>query len=571
MITLIAAVSENNALGKDNQLLWHLPDDFKRFKNITSGHHIIMGRKTFESFPKPLPNRTHVIITRQKDYQPEACLIVDSLEKAISVCPKNEELFIIGGGEIYNQSIEMADKLFANTGLRKHTQKLFYDKFAAALAKEKPYGYVKDAQGSLKNALEPDVLDSVIRSAASDMISDRAVLSKMSPIDKDILRKKFLNWESKKDTPLTDSLKQVIFGLEKREMGGPVNSGQPYIVGEKGPELFVPRNSGGIVPNNKYGVAQGYNMGGMIKMMLMSLIGMQGGMALGNMSGLPGGGMIGSMLGSMLGMGGAGRSKDLQDGIEMPVKAQSKLARPMFSVAKGTDGKILSNYGAGLEKLSASKNVFAKTAVFAAKSLTRLNLLIGAGAAALYLAKNRYDAHKESMRLNALGYGMTSEAAEKAGLKFTNFNDKIKEAIGHAEALRERNKLLYESMNGSGTPLNITIEQYKKLKKEVKDNYQDQVLLLITSDMNPYVTPAHRTKILLDLHNLLLELAQAPRRDHHDEVRRELRLAPSPHGEALVRESRFLLLILLRLSRVILASFYMLRLLHLPKKFFDKP
>ena len=111
MITLIAAVSENNALGKDNQLLWHLPDDFKRFKNITSGHHIIMGRKTFESFPKPLPNRTHVIITRQKDYQSEGCLIVDSFAKAISVCPKDEELFIIGGGEIYNQSIEMADKL----------------------------------------------------------------------------------------------------------------------------------------------------------------------------------------------------------------------------------------------------------------------------------------------------------------------------------------------------------------------------------------------------------------------------------------------------------------------------
>jgi dihydrofolate reductase len=111
MITLIAAVSENNALGKDNQLLWHLPDDFKRFKNITSGHHIITGRKTFESFPKPLPNRIHVIITRQKDYQPEGCLIVDSFAKAISVCPKDEELFIIGGGEIYKQSIEMADKL----------------------------------------------------------------------------------------------------------------------------------------------------------------------------------------------------------------------------------------------------------------------------------------------------------------------------------------------------------------------------------------------------------------------------------------------------------------------------
>jgi dihydrofolate reductase len=111
MITLIAAVAENNALGKGNQLLWHLPDDFKRFKNVTSGHYIIMGRKTFESFPKPLPNRTHVIITRQKKYTAENCIVVDSLQKAISVCPKDEEIFIIGGGEIYTQSIEIADKL----------------------------------------------------------------------------------------------------------------------------------------------------------------------------------------------------------------------------------------------------------------------------------------------------------------------------------------------------------------------------------------------------------------------------------------------------------------------------
>ena len=67
MLTIIATVSENNALGKDNDLVWHLPDDFKRFKGLTAGHCIIMGRKTFESFPKPLPNRTHVIMTRQKD------------------------------------------------------------------------------------------------------------------------------------------------------------------------------------------------------------------------------------------------------------------------------------------------------------------------------------------------------------------------------------------------------------------------------------------------------------------------------------------------------------------------
>lgn len=111
MITMVAATAENNALGKNNDLLWHLPDDFKRFKQITSGHYIIMGRKTFESFPKPLPNRTHVIITRQKNYNPEGCIIVDSIEKAIEVCPKDQDVFIIGGGEIYNLAMDFADTI----------------------------------------------------------------------------------------------------------------------------------------------------------------------------------------------------------------------------------------------------------------------------------------------------------------------------------------------------------------------------------------------------------------------------------------------------------------------------
>ena len=111
MTILIAAVAENYALGKNNDLLWHLPNDFKRFKEITSGHHIIMGRKTFESFPKPLPNRTHVIITRQQDFKHEGCIVVSDIEKAIAACPKNEDLYIIGGGEIYSQSIHFADQL----------------------------------------------------------------------------------------------------------------------------------------------------------------------------------------------------------------------------------------------------------------------------------------------------------------------------------------------------------------------------------------------------------------------------------------------------------------------------
>ncbi len=108
MITLIAAAAENNALGKDNDLVWHLPDDFKRFKRLTTGHHIIMGRKTFESFPKPLPNRTHLVITRQKDYNPEGVIVVHRLEDALAYAHDDDNAYVIGGGEIYNMAIDTA-------------------------------------------------------------------------------------------------------------------------------------------------------------------------------------------------------------------------------------------------------------------------------------------------------------------------------------------------------------------------------------------------------------------------------------------------------------------------------
>lgn len=109
MIIMIAAVAENNALGKNNELVWHLPNDFKRFKSLTTGHHIIMGRKTFESFPKPLPDRVHIVITRQENYKREGCIVVDSIEKAIALCPENDDSYVIGGGEIYNLALPFTD------------------------------------------------------------------------------------------------------------------------------------------------------------------------------------------------------------------------------------------------------------------------------------------------------------------------------------------------------------------------------------------------------------------------------------------------------------------------------
>ena len=108
---MIAAAAENNALGKDGKIVWHLPNDYKRFRRLTTGHHIIMGRKTYESLQKPLPNRKHVIITRQKDYKAEDCIVVDTMQKALDACPKEEDSFIIGGGEIYTIGISYSDKI----------------------------------------------------------------------------------------------------------------------------------------------------------------------------------------------------------------------------------------------------------------------------------------------------------------------------------------------------------------------------------------------------------------------------------------------------------------------------
>ena len=112
-LVMIAAAGSNNELGKDNALLWHLPDDFKRFKRLTTGHAMIMGRKTFESFPKPLVNRKHIIITRNKSYTVDHpdCVVVHSLEEAIAALPNDEVSFIIGGGEIYRQAMPYCDRI----------------------------------------------------------------------------------------------------------------------------------------------------------------------------------------------------------------------------------------------------------------------------------------------------------------------------------------------------------------------------------------------------------------------------------------------------------------------------
>lgn len=117
IISLIAALTENRVIGKSNDLPWHLPDDMKYFMQTTLGHHVIMGRKNYESIPvkfRPLANRTNIVVTRQDDYNAPGCLVVNSIPAGIDIAIDNHEseVFIIGGAEIYMQSLAFANRLY---------------------------------------------------------------------------------------------------------------------------------------------------------------------------------------------------------------------------------------------------------------------------------------------------------------------------------------------------------------------------------------------------------------------------------------------------------------------------
>ena len=110
-LTIIAAASTNNVIGFNNKLIWNIPNDLKRFKELTLGHSIIMGRKTFESLPNPLPKRRNIIVTKNKDYSQNGIEVTSNIEDAIDLCKSDSQPFIIGGGEIYSQTIEIVDKI----------------------------------------------------------------------------------------------------------------------------------------------------------------------------------------------------------------------------------------------------------------------------------------------------------------------------------------------------------------------------------------------------------------------------------------------------------------------------
>src|SRR3989344_7558281 len=111
-ISLIAALSENRVIGKDNKLPWHITEDMKRFRDLTTGHTVIMGRKTFDSIGRPLPRRTNVVITRDPEWKAAGVIVCHCLDEAIKVGYSDQELFVIGGGQIYEQAMPIADRLY---------------------------------------------------------------------------------------------------------------------------------------------------------------------------------------------------------------------------------------------------------------------------------------------------------------------------------------------------------------------------------------------------------------------------------------------------------------------------
>ena len=136
IVSIVVAIAENNAIGKDNQLLWHLPADLKHFKQVTTGHTIIMGRKTYDSIGKPLPNRRNIVITRSSGLQIPGVEVTDSVAAALALCTNEEEVFIIGGAEIYKSTMGLTDRIYLTRVHQSYEADAFFPEIDLAQWKE---------------------------------------------------------------------------------------------------------------------------------------------------------------------------------------------------------------------------------------------------------------------------------------------------------------------------------------------------------------------------------------------------------------------------------------------------
>lgn len=129
MLSIIVAIDENNAIGKDNKLPWHIAEDLKHFKLTTKGHPVIMGRKTFESVGRPLSGRTNIIISRNPQFTAEGCTVVTSLDEAIAVAGQIDDIqFVIGGASVYREAIRIADTIYLTVVHSKYEADTFFPK-----------------------------------------------------------------------------------------------------------------------------------------------------------------------------------------------------------------------------------------------------------------------------------------------------------------------------------------------------------------------------------------------------------------------------------------------------------
>ena len=265
-------------------------------------------------------------------------------------------------------------------------------------------------------------------------------------------------------------LETVVDGA--RAMGGPVKGGRPYLVGENGPELFVPRNSGGIIPGYNRGGLVGGMGGGMIGQLLMGMLGSQGGQMLGQRvageSGAMAGNMLGFMLPSML-MGGMGRGPSVGQRLGTSPDPIGPMRESVLANTKL--GTSLGNTAVAGNRVTSS---LAKLALGA----TRLNLGLAAVTTAAVIGYKEFKKYREEIALNQASYGLTADSAAKLKVSFTDYNMKIKETIQTTKAMVENNRLLFESMASAGTPFKMTIEQYKEMKKEVKATMQEQIKMI---------------------------------------------------------------------------------------------
>ena len=150
MISIIVAISRNNVIGKDAEIPWKIPGEQKRFKELTIGKTVIMGRKTFESIGKPLPNRKTIIVTRNKDYHYEKCLVANSLQQALDLCSNDDEIFIAGGGQIYKEVLPRTDRIYltivekdieGNIYFPEIDEKNFKETYSEKMSGKIPYTY----------------------------------------------------------------------------------------------------------------------------------------------------------------------------------------------------------------------------------------------------------------------------------------------------------------------------------------------------------------------------------------------------------------------------------------------